>query len=124
MLEDELDNVAEVRVLPSKETAGTNHGEKERTRRVMITTPLPSQQLLILPYGIRSLQVYKPAVLDVAGMIFADVCSIAAEDVDDLEVLSEHLRVLVIFPGNVHNGWAQEVVGCIHYSSILLCCCC
>lgn len=40
-------------------------------------------------------------LLDAASVGLADVCCISAEGVDDLEVMTEHVRMLVIFLGYV-----------------------
>lgn len=40
-------------------------------------------------------------LLDTARMGFANVCCISTEGVDDLEVMTEHIRMLIIFLGDV-----------------------
>lgn len=40
-------------------------------------------------------------LLDAAGVGLADVGSISTEGVDDIEVMTEHIRVLVIFLGDI-----------------------
>ena len=46
--------------------------------------------------------------LDAAQMRFADIDSVATEGIDDLEVLAEHVRVLVILDANVLFDGGRE----------------